>query len=138
MIYPGDGPYALTEQISALPGASIPALATARLFPPENAFASDVLSPKHRVESGKQQIDLCARDSPDATLKQRSVEGDDLRHVGDRVFRQAGHPRRQQGIAWGIRPPEIACERYANCRRHAASIQGIALDDDDRPPEPGL
>ena len=77
------------------------------------------------------------RDSANAVFKQVPVEGDELRHVGHGVLRQARRPRREQRVAWRFRPMQIAGEGNAKRRGHFASIQGVALDDDYRPPESG-
>ena len=95
------------------------------------------LSTKNDVKAAEQQVKLRPRDPTCALIEQCPVEGDDLRHVRDRISRQTRHPCRQQYVAWRICPPQIACERDADHRGHSASIQGIALDDDDRSPKAG-
>ena len=51
----------------------------------------DELSTENDVKTGEEQFDLRARDPAHRLLEQRPVEGDHLRHVGDRVFRQTCH-----------------------------------------------
>ena len=95
------------------------------------------LSAKDDVEAGKQQLHLRPRDSAHALFEQCPFEGDDLRDIRDRVFRQPCHPCRQEHVAGRSRPSKIARERDAHHRGYPASIQGITLDDNDRSTKSG-
>ena len=105
--------------------------------PSMSGRACDSLSTENDVEAGEQQVNLRPRDPACTKIEQRAIEGDDLGHVRDRVSRQTRHSGRQQYVARRIRPPQIACERYADHRGQPASIQGVSLNDDHRPAKPG-
>lgn len=63
--------------------------------------------------------------------EKRTIDRDDLRHVGDRVLRQACRPARKKHVAWCASPDGVARQRHAYDGGNAAAIQRIALGDDD-------
>ena len=60
-----------------------------------------------------------------------TVDGDDLRHIGHRVFRQACGFRREQHIARGINETSVSAQHDGNDRLHATPVEGIALHNQD-------
>ena len=115
-------------------GALRPRRVTASSEP--NALAAGYRA-EDDVDPGKHQFELRARDPAHALFEQRPVEGDDLRHVCHRILRQAGHPRREPHVTRSSLPPQVAGEWDADHRGNPASVQGVALHDDDRAPESG-
>lgn len=67
-----------------------------------------------------------------------TVDGDDLRHIGHRVFRQACGFGREQYVAWGIDKTSVGAQHDGNDGLHAAPVEGIALHDQDGPVVSGL
>ncbi len=87
------------------------------------------------IDAREHQINLGAWQFPDARSQQRFVQRHHLRHVRDRVFGELGDARSQGNVSWRVGPPKIAGERNADNGRNAASVQGVALDDNHGSPE---
>lgn len=56
-----------------------------------------------------------------------TVDGDDLRQISHRVFRQACGFGREQHVARGIDETSVGAQHDGNDRLHAAPVEGIAL-----------
>jgi hypothetical protein len=92
------------------------------------------LPPEHGIDACKHQLELAPRQLADAFGQMLPVDGDDQRDVRDRLFGEACCSRCQEHIAGCICPFQDAREWHTNDRAHTASIQRIALHDDDRAP----
>ena len=64
-----------------------------------------VLSAKDGVDPASSRLSSTDEILPRPFLKKRPVEGNDLRRVRDRVFRQARHRGGQQHVSRRARPP---------------------------------
>ena len=63
------------------------------------------LSPaQYDIDAGQDKIGLRTRELADALGEQRPVQGNYLRHVRDRILRQAGMTSFEKHIAGGIGP----------------------------------
>src|SRR6266508_3040098 len=85
------------------------------------------LATEDEIDSREHELKLAPREMTDPLDEQRSIDRDDLREVGDGVLRQPGRGRREQNVARGVRPSEIARHRNTHDRRDAAAIERLAL-----------
>ena len=63
------------------------------------------------------------------------VECNHLRNVGDRVFRQPRGPGRKEDIAGGLQQPQVGRENDGDDGSNSASVEGVVLHDQKRPPK---
>jgi len=61
-----------------------------------------VLSAQHHIDAGEDEFQFGAREPADTFRQKFSIHGDDLRHIGDRVF---GAARSHKEVEELIRPP---------------------------------
>ena len=97
----------------------------------------ETASAKDDVDTGQQQFQLGLRELSDLICEETPVDSHDLRHIGDGVFRQPCDACRETSIAWRFGPVKIACQWDTNHGADLASIEIIALNDNDRPAEAG-
>jgi len=77
-------------------------------------------------------MELAIADSSCPLKEQRTIQQDDLRGTGDRVFRQPGGAGRELDVPGCLLPPEIARERDTHDGLDAATIEAIPLNHNDR------
>lgn len=61
-----------------------------------------------------------------------------LRDVGDGVPGQSGAGRWQEHVAGGVEVSRVRRQGHADHRPESASVEGVGLDDEDRPAKPAL
>src|SRR6266508_1602748 len=77
------------------------------------------LATADEIDSREHELKLAPREMTDPLDEHRTTVRDDLRDVGDGVLPQTGRGRRQQNVARGVRPGEIARHRNTHDRRDA-------------------
>lgn len=71
-------------------------------------------SPEDDIHSVENLCQRLRANAADSLGEQRTIERDDLRHVGDRVLRQSRRLRREQHVPRGTCPREIARQWHAD------------------------
>ena len=67
-----------------------------------------------------------------------TIDGDDLRHIRHRVFSQARRLGGNQDVSGSIDQAKVRAEHHGNDGVQTTPVEGVALDDQDRPVVPGL
>jgi hydrogenase maturation protein HypF len=96
---------------------------------------TELLPAEDGIDPGQHQFQLGAWQPARLRGQEILVHRYDLRHVGHGIFREAGEARGQANIPRRQGPFEIAGKRNANNRSDAASVQGVTLYHNHRPPE---
>lgn len=86
------------------------------------------LTAKNDIDAGENQVKLPFGQLSGFAAKQGTIESDDLRNVGNRVFRKPCGLRGKQDITRGLRPSKIAGQRDADHGFDPASVHGVTLD----------
>ena len=94
------------------------------------------LPSEDNVDTGEEKSDLRRRNPTCRRLEQPSVQSNDLRHVGDRVLGETRRSRGEQHVAGCFGPAQIAGQGHADDGSQPAPVQGVALDDNNRPAKP--
>lgn len=101
-------------------------------------FEHHTLSTQHEVESIEYELQFTSRDHAYAFMQRGLVD----RHCqGDkcyRIFWEACRTSGEKRVAGCVSPSKIACKGHAPYGCELASIQGVTLDDEYRPPIPGF
>lgn len=95
-------------------------------------------SAEQDIDAKKHELELLVRQDSDPLRKRLPVERDYLRNIGHRILGQPGRLRRQQNIAGRVGPAQVTGEGDARDGRDTASIEGVTLHDDYRPPKARL
>ncbi len=90
------------------------------------------------IDTGKDEFQSTAWDLANAICEDLLVERDGKRDIRHGILRQARFGFGQQDVPRGVRPLEIARQGHAKYRGNAAAINGVALNDEDRPSISGL
>lgn len=89
------------------------------------ASSGQLLAAQDEVDADENELQLRLPEMSHAIVRDRTVDRDDLRHVGDRLSRQAGSARRQQEVSPRGCPAEVACQRHDDSRRKPACIERV-------------
>lgn len=101
-----------------------------------NDSASQFFSPSQDYVNTNQYLrQILWRQLADSLGKEGAIDGDDLRRIGNRVLRKTRNFARQKHVPWCACPKQIACDGNTDHRGNPASIQVVALHDDNGPSE---
>ena len=90
-----------------------------------------VLRAKHEPKTVLDVLEELASYAAGELHQKITVDGDDLRHIGHRVLRQAGGFGWKKHVARGIDETGVRAQHDGNDRLHAAPVEGIALHNQD-------
>lgn len=99
-------------------------------------MGSLVASPsKDNINAPTDQLELRVGKLARSFRKNLFVEGDDLRHVGNRILRKSSKAGRQQEVSRSGFPSKVAGKWHADHRGNPAPIQSVSLNYDHRSSE---
>ena len=93
------------------------------------------LSSGHYIDPREKRLQPGARNLADALGEEVLVQGQNLRNIGDRIFRESGHARGKRHVPGGICPAKIAGQWHAHDRGNSTAVQVVPLHNYNRPPE---
>ena len=66
------------------------------------------------------------------------IDGDDLRHINNRILGKARGVRGKEHVSRGVEQAKVRRQDEGECGAEAAAIERVALNDEHRPTESGL
>lgn len=92
------------------------------------------LSPKNRVDAAEDELQLALRELANGFSQLPFVNGDNQGDIRNRILGKTCRSCGQEYVAGCVPPLQVRREGYADNRVYPASIQCVALHDDDGPP----
>ena len=87
----------------------------------------------HDVYAVKNLRHVLGCESPDLFREKGPIKSNDLRNIRHRILGQTRRLGGKEGIAGSSGPNDVARKGHAHHRRDPTPIQGVSLDDHDRP-----
>jgi hypothetical protein len=88
-------------------------------------FHFPFLSTHDQFDSGKNALHLSLGHFPHSLDQLPLIDGNELRHIGHRIVIELRLVGSQQHVAWGYRPPKVACEENTNNCGDLATVERI-------------
>src|SRR5438876_3555004 len=94
------------------------------------------LTAEDDVDTGQHQRQVAYSDLADEFVEQAAIDGDNLRHIGYRVVRQASVASREKDVARSVGQAQAARQRHDHNSGDTAAVERVALHDQNRTAEP--